>query len=350
MHTLKKISLFQNQRLWNQIRKSVFDLVDQEHETGMAQNSNLVKRLEYRIAEQFSRGYCVTFASCTDALVAACIALQLPKQSRIAVSNYTFTASAHAIAKAGYSVVPIDVLDNCTINPDLIDEVEAVVAVDLYGNMSDWNKLKKLNLPLVNDAAQSLESHNGKYHSPQLGDISCISFSPSKTISSWGSGGALLTDDKEVADMAKKLRLHGKLKNSDVSIHPGMNSMISSFEAACIWVGLDHSEQWQKRRNEISLHLINESVYQTVLDTKLSKNTFSKLVFLSNNRDQVQQNLLESGVDCVVHYHLTINDEVLYNTNKTFPNSDKLKTTSFTVPNQHTLYDKEVELIAKAIQ
>jgi dTDP-4-amino-4,6-dideoxygalactose transaminase len=350
MHTLKKISLFQNQRLWEQIKKPVFDLVDKEHESGMAQNSNLVQRLEHRLAERFNRKYCITFANCTDALVAACIALQLPDKSMVAVSNYTFTASAHAIARAGYSVVPVDVLDNCTINPDEIHNVRAVVAVDLYGNMSDWTKLQKLNLPLINDAAQSLESHNGECYSAKLGDVSCISFSPSKTISSWGSGGALLTDNGDIAELAKKLRLHGKTKNSDLSVHAGMNSMISSFEAACIWVGLDHSDQWQKRRSEIANYLIGESVYPSLLDTGLYKNTFHKLVFLSNNRDQIQITIREYGIDCVVHYNLTINDEILYYTNNKFPNSDKFKKTVFTVPNQHTLYDDEVEQIAKVLK
>lgn len=350
MHTLEHIRLFQNQRLWQQIRNKVFDLVDTEHSTGSAQNGLLVKRLESRLAERYNRKYCVTFANCTDALVSACIALQLPKQSPVAVSNYTFTATAHAISKAGYIPVPIDVTDGCTINAKQIENVNAVVAVDLYGNMCNWHDLQLLNVPLINDAAQSLESHNGTYHSVQLGDISCISFSPSKTISSWGSGGALLTDDKHTADLAKKLRLHGKSKNSDISIHPGMNSMISSFEAACIWTGLDYSEQWHARRKQISEYLISESSHQTVLDTELYKNTYHKLVFTSNARDKIQEHLQANSIDSTVHYALTINDESLYNTTNQYPNSDKFKTESFTVPNQQTLYDKEVEHIARALK
>ena len=349
MHTLTNINLFQNARLWDQIKKPVFDLVDNEHSTGMAQNGELVKRLETRLAEHFDRKHCVTFANCTDALVGACIALQLPDKARIAVSNYTFTASAHAIARAGYIPVPVDVNDNGTIDISKIPSVDAVLAVDIFGNMSDWRSLETLGVPIINDAAQSLESHDGAMWSATRGDISCISFSPSKTVSSWGSGGAMLTDNIEIANMARKLRLHGKIKNSDISIHPGMNSMLSSFEAACIWVGLDYSEQWHKRRQDISKYLISQSKFETVLDTDLCKNTYHKLVFKSNNRNETQKHLQDLGINTAMHYSLTINDEILYNSKNSFPTSDTLKNTCFTVPNQQTLLDEEVEQIKKAL-
>jgi len=343
------ISLFQNDRLWDEIRSDVIGLVDQEHSTGMAQNSSLVKLLESRLAERYNRQYCVTFASCTDALVGACIALQLPKYARVAVSNYTFTASAHAIARAGYTPIPVDVTNNYTIDVDKIQDVEAVIAVDIFGNMSNWKQLKELGVPVINDAAQSLESHNGYMWSATYGDISCISFSPSKTVSSWGSGGALLTDDADVARQAQLLRLHGKHNNSTPSVHPGMNSMISSFEAACIWAGLDRSEKWQRRRQQIANEIVSRSKYVCATDD-IPIHTLHKLVFQSEDRTSVMQYLKEQGVASAIHYGLTINDEPLYNIDNDFSVSDKLKATSFTVPNQQSLTDEEVEQIAKVLQ
>jgi len=343
------INLFQNDRLWKEIRSDVIDLVDHEHSSGMAQNSGLVKLLESRLAELFNRQHCVTFASCTDALVGACIALQLPKHARVGVSNYTFTATAHAIARAGYTAVPIDVTENYTINVDKINSVDAVIAVDIFGNMSNWQQLQLLSIPVINDAAQSFESHNGYMHSATYGDISCISFSPSKTVSSWGSGGALLTDDADVAAQARLLRLHGKPNNSTPSVHQGMNSMISSFEAACVWAGLDRSEQWQRRRKEIADQIISNSKYPCAIDD-IPIHTLHKLVFQSEDRSSVVQHLKEQGVASAVHYALTINDELLYNIDNDFSVSNRLKARSFTVPNQQSLTDQEVEQIAKALQ
>lgn len=344
------ITLFQNQRNWDQIRSRVMHLIDQDHSVGQAQNSSLVRHLEAQLAERFARRYCVTTGSCSDALTIALQTLDLAPNSRIAVSNYTFTASAHAIARAGHMAVPIDVCDNYCIDPSLIQNCQATMAVDIFGNMSDWRSLNSLNMPVICDAAQSFESHNGDSWSASNGVISCVSFSPSKTISSWGSGGALLTDDADLADLARRLRLHGKLNNNDASVQAGMNSMLSTFEAACVLAGLELAESWQRRRQIIAEYLISSSVYASAMDLHLSQHTLHKLVFQCDNRDAVIKEFKKANIDCAVHYSRLINDEPLYGTDKAMPVSDRLKNISFTVPNQHTLTDPEVEQIAKALQ
>ena len=345
-----KITLFQNDRNWQQIRSQVFDLIEHDHQLGAAQNTQLVRRLESRLAERFDRKHCVTMASCTDALVVAMQVLDLPRRSRVGVSNYTFTASAHAIARAGYVPVPIDTRADYCINVDQITGVKAVLAVDMFGNMCDWSALDRLTIPVINDAAQSLESHNGQYWSAKKGMIACVSFSPSKTVSSWGSGGALLTDDADIANLAQRLRLHGKLSNDAPAIAPGLNSMISNFEAACIWAGLDHSEAWQRRRAEIADYLIQSSQYTSATDRSLRQHTHQKQVFQSNSRDQVLEQFKLAMIDCAVHYRTLVDDEKIYSQDSDVPVSTQLSKISFTVPNQHTLTDQEVERIAKELR
>jgi dTDP-4-amino-4,6-dideoxygalactose transaminase len=276
-------------------------------------------------------------------------ALDLPRRSWVGVSNYTFTASAHAIARAGYIPIPIDTGADYCINVDHITGVKAVMAVDMFGNMCDWNALDQLSIPVINDAAQSLESHNSHAWSAKKGVISCVSFSPSKTVSSWGSGGALLTDNKDIADLARRLRLHGKIANDVPAIAPGMNSMMSNFEAACVWAGLDHSKAWQKRRAEIAGYLIKESSYTSAIDLSLSQHTHQKLVFQSNSRDRVLAQFKAAKIDCAVHYRTLVDDESIYSRSSDVPVSTQLSKISFTVPNQHTLTDEEVERIAKEL-
>jgi len=347
---LSKISLFQNDRNWQQIRGQVFDLIEHDHQQGAAQNTQLVRRLESRLAEHFDRKYCVTMASCTDALVVAMQVLGLPRRSWVGVSNYTFTASAHAIARAGYVPVPIDTGTDYCIDVDRITGVKAVLAVDMFGNMCNWTALDQLKIPVINDAAQSLESHDGHSWSAKNGVIACVSFSPSKTVSSWGSGGALLTDDASIADLARRLRLHGKIANDAEAIAPGMNSMMSNFEAACVWAGLDHSETWQQRRVEIAKYLTQSSQYKSAIDLSLHRHTHQKQVFQSNCRDQVLEQFKSANIDCAVHYRMLIEDEGIYNQSNHVPVSTQLSKISFTVPNQHTLTDQEVERIAKELR
>lgn len=342
------ISLFQNKRNWDTIREQVWHLVEQDHAQGLAQNSELVKKLEQRLAHQVGRKHCVTTASCTDALFLSVKSLNLPPQSRVAVSSYTFTATAHAVARAGHQVVPIDVGDDYCIDIDKISDCAAVIAVDIFGNMSQWKLLNQLGIPVISDAAQSLESHDGTCWSAKNGLIGCVSFAPSKPISSWGSGGAIVTDDDAVADSCRLLRLHGKSRNSDQAVDPGLNSMISSFEAACIWAGLDHSRTWQTRRNKIAQYLTSQSKYQSGMQQHLQQHTYSKLVFQSDVRDHTVAELRNAGIECAVYYQLPIHQESLYPGVAT--NSDRLSKISFSVPNQHTLNDNEVEYIGKMLQ
>lgn len=343
------VKLFQLDRVWKEIGHEVTDLANLAHSKGQAQNGELTYTLEAELQKKFNRQYCISVASCTDALDISLQALNLPKKSSIAVSNYTFTASAHAIQRAGHKVVPVDVCDNYCIDPDSINNADAVVAVDLFGNMSDYKKLESMGVPIVVDAAQSLESFDqtGKW-SAEYGIASCISFSPSKTISSWGSGGAILTNDKDFADRCRKLRLHGKLSNGNMAIAPGLNSMMSSFECAAVLVGLKHIDKWYNRRSAISNYLIQHSAYQSGMDLSV-RNTFSKLVFQSNKRDDVLKRFQKENIDAVVHYTKLVGDEQLYQTNG-LTRSNLLQNISFTVPNQHTLTDSEVESIENLLK
>lgn len=345
-----KIELFQNGRIWDIIQDEVWALVNTNHLAGRAQKSATNELLETTLATLYSKKHCITTACCTDALTMSIIALNLPENSLIGVNNYTFTASAHAISRAGHRVLALDVDENYCLNLDKIPECDAIVNVDLFGNMANWDRLNSLGVPVINDAAQSLESNNGKYWSASCGVTSCVSFSPSKTISSWGSGGAILTDDDDIAAQCRKLRLHGKTTNDSMSIHPGLNSMMSSFESACVMAGLSHARDWRTRRRDIAEYLISRSRYETGIDLSLEDHTLHKLVFKTDNRDRVMKKFNRAGVDCVVHYKRLVNDEDLYHLNLELPMSNHLKEVSFTVPNQHTLTDNEVEQIGDLLK
>lgn len=345
-----KISLFQNHRVWESLREQILDLVDIEHRQGFAQNGSLNRVLEQRLAEQFGRKHCVTTGTCTDALQIAVTTLDLPLGSRIGVPNYTFTATAHAVHRAGHVPVSIDVDSNYCIDTDGVKDVQAVVNVDLFGNMSNWKKLNQFKIPIINDSAQSLESKDTHSWSVAKGLLSCVSFSPSKPVSSWGSGGALLTDDDELAQQARKLRLHGKISNDTPAIASGLNSMMSSFEVASVVVGLDHAHTWRQRRQQIAEYLIAESNHETAIDLSLPQHTLSKLVFKTEHRADLLQRFQQSNIDCVFHYKILVNDEKIYHQDLYLPVSNHLKQISFTVPNQHTLTDDEVERIAKVLK
>lgn len=344
---MDRIRLFQAQRNWDTIKDRVWELTNQAHDLGQAQNSDLVFQLEASLAWQSGRDYCVTTASCTDALIIALWCLGLPPRSRVAVSTYTFIATAHAIERAGHIAVPVDVDNNYCIDPRKVENCDAVVAVDIFGNMSHWDWLNSFEIPVICDAAQSLDSSHGLLNSVQHGIIACTSFSPSKPISCWGSGGALFTDVNAIAQSAMSLRLHGRRSDGQPYLHAGMNSMMSSFEAACVIAGIEQREQWATRRRSISKYLIAESQYLSAMDD-LDAHSYSKLVFKAVDRDAAIKRLNDAGIETAVHYPRLIHQEVMYAGE--CPIAETLSAVSFTVPNQHTLTDDEVERIAKALR
>lgn len=337
-----QINLFQTERTWIQIREQVLDLVDQEHRSGRAQNGQLVHDLEQRLAHMFDRRYCITVANCTDALTIAVMALDLPLHSRVGVSDYTFVATATAIAQANHVPVAVDVDQNYCVSqwPSGLD---AIVAVDIFGNMCS---LPDTDIPVIVDAAQSLESHDGEVWSAKRGTLACMSFSPSKTISAWGSGGAILTDDHDLYVKAKRHRLYGR-DTTGANLVPGLNSMMSSFEAACVWAGLDNRDQWWSRRDHITRYLAKTSRFDTGLDLQLNQHTFHKLVFQTHNPSEIMQQLQHKNIQSMRHYSRTVHQHPWFAGR--CPVSADLASKSFTVPNQHTLTDSEVECIAEAI-
>jgi dTDP-4-amino-4,6-dideoxygalactose transaminase len=340
-----RIKLFQLDRLWKEVHLDLTRLAAAEMKKGFAQKGPFVEKLENRIAEYFDRKHCITTASCTDALYIGVTALGLPSHSRIAVNNYTFVASAHAIRKAGHIPVPIDIDDRYSMNIELINNCDAAIVVDLFGNMSPLPYI-----PTIVDAAQSFESMEDCITSANRGKIACVSFSPTKTISSWGSGGAILTDDDDIAEKCYRLRLHGKLKNSDDAIEAGSNSMISVFEAAAIWTGMNKMHRWRDRRDLIARYIAKESSYECGIDLSQDRHTHSKLVFTSKDAPAIIKKLNDENIEACLTYSRLISEETLYKNNNDYPNSVRLRNTTFTVPNQHTLTDDEVERIAKALK
>lgn len=345
------IRLFQNDRLWAQMGAEILELTNQSHVLGQAQNGDITRLLEQTLATRFRRRHCITTACGTDALALAISALNLPQHTPIAVSNYTFTATAHAVARAGHQVVPVDVDTQYCIDASDIKDVGAIIPVDLFGNLSDHAALEQLGVPIIVDAAQSFESqdHSGKF-SAEYGIAACVSFSPSKTISSWGSGGAVLTDSDAIADYVRRSRLHGKLRNDDMAIAPGLNSMMSSMECASVLIGLKYASKAYQRRHDIAQYLIAQSRWPTAIDfTRVGNHTYSKLVFQSDDRASVIKKFKDQAIDCVVHYNNLVSDEPLYSSTGQYY-SKNLRDISFTVPNQHTLTDAEVERIAQGLK
>jgi len=216
--------------------------------------------LERELAQRVGVSAAVGCASGTDALMLALQALGVDAGDEVVTTPFTFVASAGAIARLGAKPVFVDIqpdtfnLDPNQIERALTSRTRAIIPVHLFGLAADLDPILEVarahRLPVVEDAAQSIDA---RYHGSKvgsLGEVGCFSFYPSKNLSGAGDGGLLTTNDPELADRLRVLREHGSRKRYSYEVL-GTNSHLDEIQAAILRVKLPHLDAWTaaRRRN-----------------------------------------------------------------------------------------------------
>lgn len=301
------------------------------------------------------REYAVGVQNCTDALYFALRAHGIGPGKTVICPAYTFVSTATAIKRTGADVQFVDVgLDAQIGNIENI-KADAVVYVNLYGNLADYDRLKKHcqknKILLVEDAAQSLGAYYKKIPSGNLGDISVLSFSPLKNLPSFGNGGMILTNDKKIAETCLGLRYHG-VNNADIEY--GYNSVISEAQAAQLNTLMMNFDGLQNQRAEVralyenNLAKIAFPIIQTRADTTSSNH---KLVILcGTNRDTLKKFLADKGIETQIHYDKILPRTQFFKKDGSFPNAEKLSKECLSLPMYPDLKKKEINYICNAIR
>jgi UDP-N-acetyl-3-dehydro-alpha-D-glucosamine 3-aminotranferase len=216
-----------------------------------------VRAFESELAEYLGVRHVVGVANGTDAITIALRALGVSPGDEVVVPAFTFYASAEAIATAG--AVPVF----CDVDPDtrnvtadtvraaLTPRTRAIVAVDLFGCPAPLPELKALGLPVLEDAAQAAGASLEGRMAGALGDIATFSFYPSKNLGCFGDGGAIATDDDELAELATALRFHGSRDKRDFQ-YVGYNSRLDELQAAVLRVLLPELDGWTAGRRAVA--------------------------------------------------------------------------------------------------
>jgi dTDP-4-amino-4,6-dideoxygalactose transaminase len=185
----------------------------------------------------------------TDAITIALRALGVRAGQEVVVPAFTFYATAEAVASAGAIPVFCDVDADTrnvtvdTVRAALTERTAAIVAVDLFGCPAPCAELRELGLPVLEDAAQAAGARLHARHAGALGDAATFSFFPSKNLGCFGDGGAIATDDDEVAELARALRFHGS-RDKQRFEYVGYNSRLDELQAAILRVLLPALDGW----------------------------------------------------------------------------------------------------------
>lgn len=317
--TTRAIPLLDLRRQFDPIRDEVMREVERVIESQRFILGEDVERFERNFAAYCGTSHAVGCASGTDALELALLALDIGPGDEVLTVPYSFFATAGAILSVGAKPVFVDVEPE-TFNLDVTKleqalavhkNVKAILPVHLYGACADMDAILDVagNIPVIEDAAQS---HGAEYkgrRAGSLGRIGCFSFFPTKNLGAFGDGGALTTNDEEIAKKLKALRVHGSIAKY---IHqwPGKNSRLDALQAAVLNIKLRYLDQWSAgRQHNAALYgellaksgaiLPRPAPYQT-------RHIYNQFVIRVQERDKLRAWLAEQGVGAEIYYPLPI--------------------------------------------
>lgn len=361
------IPLFSAGREFAAHRLEMLERIGAVLETGEVVGGPAVSSLEQRLATMAGRKHAVAVNSGTDALHFALTAAGIGSGAEVLVTDFSFVSSASAVLHAGARPIFVDVDDSYNMDLDLADRhrtprTRALICVHLYGQMLDPARVetfaRERGLILIEDAAQTIGASFEGRRAGSLGMVSCLSFNSTKTISAPGGGGAVLTDDDEIADRIRRLRYHGKARDGRFA-ELGHNSLMPTLTAAVLEFKLDRDAKWQDRRRAIAARY--RAAWSERDDLVLPRETpgaqhiYHKFVVRSPRRAALAAHLSANGIEAKVHYPLPLHREPVFNgstrdLDPLYPNALHFASTVLTLPVHAFLSDEEVERVTSAVR
>lgn len=284
-----------------------------------------VKELEERLAAYVGTKHCITVSSGTEALLMSLMALDVKPGDEIITTSFTFIATAEVIVLLGAKPVLVDV-DPVTCNIDagkleaaITPRTRAIMPVSLYGQPADMAEINAIaarhgNIPVIEDAAQSFGADYHGKKSCNLSTIGCTSFFPSKPLGCYGDGGAIFTNDDELALACREIRVHGQSKRY-VHTRLGVGGRMDTLQCAIVLAKLDRFEWEVERRLAIGARyneLLDGKGIARVKQHADRTSVYAQYTVYVPNRDAVQAYLAEQGVPTAIHYPVPINQQPYY--------------------------------------
>lgn len=284
-----------------------------------------VTNFEAAFAEFTNSRECIGVGNGLDALILALTALGVGPGDEVIVPAHTFIATWLAVTHVGATIVPVEV-DHATycISTQLIENAitartKAIIPVHLYGYPASMDEISQIaekhKIYVVEDAAQA---HGASYKDQRIGahsDFVAWSFYPGKNLGALGDGGALTTNSLSLSKKVRALRNYGsEVKYRNYLI--GSNSRLDPLQAAVLSVKLRHLPNWNENRNTFAKRYIERlSIYpEIILPTVPENGTHAWHLFVvrTKDRDQIQQELLDVGIETLVHYPISIFEQDCY--------------------------------------
>lgn len=324
-----------------------------------------VKELEDRLSAFTGATHCITCASGTEALLMSLMALGIGAGDEVITTPFTFVATAEVIVLLGATPIFVDVEpETGNMNARLVasaitSKTKAIIPVSLYGQTADMDVIVSVaaahgDIPVIEDAAQSFGAIFRGQKSCNLSTIGCTSFFPSKPLGCYGDGGAVFTNDHNLAEAMREIRVHGQ-KQRYIHTRIGVGGRMDTLQAAVLLAKLERFPWELARRQE------NGALYNRIFDDfKVDRiqqridrtSVHAQYTLVVEERDRVKKSLEELGIPTAVHYPVPINQQPAYAhlcCPDCTPIAKKLSEKVLSIPMGPDLTNDEIHKIADAV-
>ncbi|MCL4107813.1 UNVERIFIED_CONTAM: hypothetical protein GTU68_027198 [Idotea baltica] len=348
-------------KIKSEIDKAVIDVI----ESTRFIKGPVVKEFEESLAIYLDVKHVIGCANGTDALQVAMMALDLKPGDEVIVPAFTYVATAEVIALLGLVPIMVDVnIDDFNImleglEENLTPKTKAIVPVHLFGQNANMDAIlafaKKQNLYIIEDSAQSIgSSYKGK-KSGTIGDIGCTSFFPSKNLGCMGDGGALFTNNDELAAKIRMVANHGQKKQYHHS-KIGVNSRLDAIQAAVLNIKLKYLDEYAQARRDAADYydelLKNNTDLTTPYRSLDSDHVFHQYTLKSDQRDRFLERLKEKNIPHNIYYPIPLYKQEAFqkgNEQLFLPNTEMLCKTVFSLPMHTELTKLQQEYIVNQL-
>lgn len=369
MSGTKRIPFFGVDRQYTNIRKEILDAADTVYKSGQVLDGYYTDLFEKTVAKMTERRYAVAVNSGTQALIFASRSVDFGRaeiRNKILIPSISFVATVNSVLEAGFDPVfcdvdPVTGLIDLNKIPVPASELHAVMYVNLFGNIIDYDQLEHYkslwaedDIFVIEDAAQSFGSYWRGVPSGKLGDVSVLSFDPTKNLNNYGSGGMILTDDYDHYEFVRDLRSNGKFSDHTMS---GTNSRMSESDCAQMLVKLKYFDQWQARRRLIADYYRDQLegiVGIPGVDSRV-EHSWHKFVIHVPDRGRLKMRLDSAGIETRIHYKTPLHLEpvsipftVDYNMG-VLPGAEDFCKTTLSLPIYPELTDAEIEYVVSSV-
>jgi UDP-2-acetamido-2-deoxy-ribo-hexuluronate aminotransferase len=368
--TDSRIPLFDLQRQRRRLEREIKARIDAVLDHGQFILGPEVDLLERRLAAYAGAKHAIAVSSGRDALMIALMAMGVGKGDAVFVPAFTFAATAGSVASVGATPVFVDV-DEATFNMDPTDlnraiaETKAagkvkprvVMPVDLYGLPADYPTIASVasahGVVVLADAAQSFGGSLGADHVGALAPISATSFYPTKPLGCYGDGGAVLTEDDDLAESVRTIRSHGRQGTGDEAVRLGLTGRLDTIQAAILLAKLEVFDDEIARRREIAMRY-DGMLHRVVTVPTIPEDyesAFALYTVRVADRDGVRARLEEAGIGTGLFYRLALHQHPAFSelSTRPLPVSEKLANEVLSLPVHPDLSDAEVDRVVAAV-